>query len=72
MADHLEHQGELDLQEKTKESLQRTNVSSLKRILKRLGRSEPKLAEKKSRKPRYTSIRKEYPMSKIAWDIPEH
>lgn len=71
MAEHLEHHGELQLQEKTKESLTMISVSTLKRILKRVGRSDPKMAEKKPKKPSNSSIRKHYPMTKIAWDIPE-
>jgi len=71
MAEHLRYHGELQLQEKTKESLQKISESTLKRILKRIGRSEPKLAEKKPRKPSNSSIRKQYPMTRIDWDIPE-
>ena len=71
MAEHLEYHGELCLKGKTKESLMMISVSTLKRILKRVGRSEPKMAEKKPKKPSHSSIRKHYPMTKIAWDIPE-
>ncbi len=71
MAEHLEYHGVLCLQGKTKESLMMISVSTLKRILKRVGRSEPKMAEKKPKKPNHSSIRKRYPMTKIAWDIPE-
>lgn len=71
MAEHLGYHHELQLQQKTKESLQMISVSTLKRILKRIGRSEPKMAEKKPRKPSNSSIRKQYPMTRIAWDIPE-
>ena len=71
MAEHLDYHREINLQAKTKESLKMISVSTLKRILKRVGRSEPKMAEKKPKKPSNTSIRKHYPMSIIAWDIPE-
>ena len=71
MAEHLTHHGELLLQENTKENLQKISVSTLKRTLRRIGRSEPKMAVKKPVKPGNTSIRKRYPMSKIPWDTPE-
>lgn len=71
MAEHLAHHGELLLQEKVKESLQKISVSTLKRILKRVGRSEPKMAERKPKRPSNNSIRKQYPMTKIAWDEPQ-
>ena len=71
MAEHLRYHGELQLQEKTKESLQKISESTLKRILKRIGRSEPKMAEKKPRKSSNSSIRNQYPMTRIAWNIPE-
>lgn len=71
MAEQLAYHGEIHLQEKTKESLERISISTIKRILKRVGRSEPKMAEKKPRKPSNNSIRKQFPMSRISWDIPE-
>lgn len=71
MTEHLEYHGELCLQRKTKESLMMISVSTLKRTLKRVGRSEPKMAEKKPKKTTHSSIRKHYPMTRIAWDIPE-
>lgn len=71
MAEHLGYHEELQLRENTKESLQMISESTLKRILKRIGRSEPKMAEKKPKKPSNSGIRKQYSMTKIAWDIPE-
>jgi hypothetical protein len=69
MAEHLRAHGELQLRREDLEQLGRISVSTLKRTLKRVGRSEPKLAHRGPRRPRSNSIRKGYPMSRIAWDI---
>jgi len=71
MAEHLGAHGELLVSRETLEQLGRISVSTLKRTLKRVGRSEPKLSQRGPRRPSSNSIRKQYPMSKIAWDIQE-
>jgi hypothetical protein len=71
MAEHLNRHGELRAGKETLEKLGRVSVSTVKRMLKRIGRSEPKLATRKPKRPQSNSLRKRYPMSKIAWDIEE-
>jgi hypothetical protein len=71
MAEHLRAHGELQVGRETLEQLGRISVSTLKRTLKRVGRSEPKLSQRGPRRPSSNSVRKQYPMSKIAWDIEE-
>jgi hypothetical protein len=66
LADQLGAHGELRLQRETLEKLGRISVSTLKRILKRVGRSEPKLADRNPKRPTSNRLRKLYPMSKIA------
>jgi hypothetical protein len=53
----------------TLEKLARISLSTLKRSLKRVGRSDPKLATQQPRRSQVNDLRKQYPMSKIAWDI---
>jgi hypothetical protein len=71
MARHLQKHGELQAEQAGLEKLARVSVSTLKRMLKRVGRSEPKLAQQQPKRPQTSSLRKAYPMSKIAWDIEE-
>jgi hypothetical protein len=71
MAQHLRMHGELRIGKEVLEKLERVSVSTLKRMLKLVGRSEPKLATQQPKRPQTNSLRKQYPMSKIAWDIAE-
>ena len=71
MAQHLRMHGELRVGKEVLEKLERISVSTLKRMLKVAGRSEPKLAEQQPKRPQTNSLRNQYPMSKIAWDIAE-
>jgi hypothetical protein len=71
MAQHLQRHGELRIGKEVLEKLERVSVSTLKRMLKLVGRSEPKLATQQPKRPQTNSLRKQYPMSKIAWDIAE-
>jgi hypothetical protein len=71
MAQHLGRYGELRIGEEALEKLGRVSVSTLKRMLKCMGRSEPKLATRRPRRPHSNSLRQLYPMSKIAWDMAE-
>ncbi|MEE4176964.1 MAG: hypothetical protein V2I46_05590 [Bacteroides sp.] len=71
MAEHLGKHGELQVTEKTIVSLDKISVSTLKRVLKRIGRSEPRIAYRKPvPKPR-NHLRKKYPMKRIPWNIEE-
>jgi len=69
MAQHLGRHGELQVGQATLEKLARISVSTLKRIFKRVGRSDPKLAQQQPKRSQTSDLRKQYPMSKIAWDI---
>jgi hypothetical protein len=71
MADHLKAQRELVIRPETRVLLDKVSVSTLKRILKRVGRSQPKLAYRQPRRPQSNTLRKQYPMSRIAWDVEE-
>ena len=71
MAEHLRVHGELQVERETLEQLGRISISTLKRTLKRVGQSEAKLSHRGPRRPSSNSLRKQYPMSKIAWDIEE-
>lgn len=71
MADQLRAHGEIRPQPETLQKLGRISISTVKRILKRVGRSEPKIAYQKPKRPASNSLRKPYPMSRIDWDITE-
>jgi len=71
MAEQLSAHGELRYQRKTLEQLAKISVSTLKRSLRRVGRSAAKLANQVPRRPSSNSLRRRYPMSRIAWDIEE-
>jgi len=71
MAQHLGRHGELRVGPETLEKLARMSTSTLKRSLKRVGRSDAKLATQQPKRPQVSDLRKQYPMSKIAWDIAE-
>jgi hypothetical protein len=72
MAQHLKKHAVLTFTPETEQKLASISVSTLKRILRRVGRSEPKLAERKPKRPQQTnSLLRQFPTSKIAWDIKE-
>jgi hypothetical protein len=71
MAQHLRMHGELRVGQEILEKLERVSVSTLKRMLKQVGHKEAKLALQQPRRPQSNSLRKQYPMHKIAWDIAE-
>jgi len=71
MANHLKDHFELQFTHETEQKLAVISVSTVKRSLKRIGRSEPKLANRKPNRPQSNSLRKQYPTSKIAWNIEE-
>ena len=71
MARHLMQHGELVVGVETLAKLGQVSISTLKRSLKRIGRSEPKLATQRPKRPQNSTVRKPYPMTKIAWDIAE-
>jgi hypothetical protein len=71
MANHLSAHAELQLRRETLDQLARISVSTVKRTLRRIGRSEPKLANQRPKRPPTNSLRKHYPMSRIDWDIEE-
>lgn len=71
MVQQLGQHGELRVGQEILEKLARISISTLKRSLKRVGRSDPKLATQQPKRPQVSDLRKQYPMSKIAWDIAE-
>ena len=71
MAEHLGKHGELQVTEETKAALDKISVSTIKRLLKRIGRSEPKIAYRKPAAKTRNHLRKKYPMKRIPWDTEE-
>lgn len=71
MAHQLHRHGELNVGKESLEKLARVSVSTLKRIYQHRSRSEIKLAFQQPRRSPTNSLRRQYPMRKIAWDIPE-
>jgi len=71
MARHLASHQELIVSEETLKKLEQISCSTLKRILKRSGRSQPKMATQQPKRPKRTGIRKAYPMRKIPWNETE-
>lgn len=71
MAEHLEAHGEIRLGAGLLEKLNRISVSTVKRILKRVGRSDEKLAYRKPKRSPGKRVQDAYPMRKIAWDMAE-
>jgi hypothetical protein len=71
MAQHLCKHGELRVGEEILEKLERMSISTVKRMLQQVRSREAKLAMQQPRRPQSNSLRRQYPMQKIAWDIPE-
>lgn len=71
MANHLEKHACLQCTAETKQKLAQISVSTLKRILRRVGRSTPKLAERKPKSFSRNNLLRQFRTSKIAWDIQE-
>jgi hypothetical protein len=71
MAHHLHRHGELNVGKESLEKLARISIFTLKRIYQQRGRSEIKLAFQQPRRSPTNNLRRQYPMQKIAWDIPE-
>jgi len=71
IAEHLTKHNEMEIDAETSEKLERVSVSTLQRILKRIGRSSPRIAHRKA--PRKANRRKikGIPMRRIAWDEPQ-
>jgi len=68
---HLMAHQELQTCSETFEKLARISVSTLKRMLKRVGRSEAKLAFRKPPTRQRNQLRRAYPMRRIPYDIVE-
>lgn len=71
MAHHLKKHAVFTFTPETEQKLASISISTLKRTLRRVGRSEPKLAHRKPKRPQTNSLLKRFPTSKIAWDIQE-
>lgn len=70
-AKHLIKHGELGIGEETLKKLEAISVSTLKRMLMKIGRTDQKLAYRKPPRAKRTHLRKAYPMRRIPYDIPE-
>jgi hypothetical protein len=71
MGQHLCKHGELRIGKEILEKLERVSISTLKRMLQQVRNREAKLAMQQPRRPQPNSLRRQYPMHKIAWDITE-
>ena len=71
MAKHLACHQELIVSEETLEKLEQISCSTVKRILKRSGRSQPKMATQQPKRPKRKGVHKAYPMRKIPWNETE-
>jgi hypothetical protein len=72
MAKHLEAHGELELSPSVISKLQKISVSTIRRILKRLGRDKPRLPRKNPKNA--NRYRRNVPTRRIPWDeqVPGH
>jgi hypothetical protein len=68
MANHLAKHGELQVSAELLEQLEHINVSTVRRILQRLGQDQPRLPRPKG--PRTRTALHEIPMKRIPWDEP--
>lgn len=71
MAKHLASHQELIVSEETLKKLEQISCSTIKRILKRSGRSQPKMATQQPKRPKRKGVHKAYPMRKIPWNESE-
>jgi hypothetical protein len=71
MAQHLAHHQALRVSPDTLAKLGQLSASTLKRILKRVGRSDAKIAFRQPARRIRPHLRQAYPMRKIPWDMPE-
>lgn len=71
MAHHLHKHGELNMGRESLEKLAQISTSTLKRIYRQRGRSEIKLAFQQPKRTPSNSLRRQFPMQKIAWNIQE-
>jgi hypothetical protein len=71
MTEQLVKHGEITVKPGTMEKLERISISTLKRMLKRMGREDTKMAFRKPQQSRKNHLRKAYPMKRIPWDTPE-
>lgn len=70
MGKHLVRHQELRIEPETLTKLDQISVSTLKRMLKKVGRADPKLADRKPPRSQRNHLRKAYPMRRIPWDMP--
>jgi hypothetical protein len=68
MVKQLASHQELIVSEETLGKLEQISCSTLKRILKRSGRSQPKMATQQPKRPKRMGVHKAYPMRKIPWN----
>jgi len=71
MAKHLTKHQAMHIEAETLRKLDQISVSTLKRMLKKIGRPDAKLAFRKPARTQRNHLRQAYPMRRIPWDIPE-
>jgi len=71
MAKHLMKHNELYLEEETLKKLEGISISTLKRMLKKIGRPDQKLAYRQPPRAKRNHLRNAYPMRRIPYDIPD-
>lgn len=71
MAEHLAVYGELKLDEALRKQLQRVSISTVKRLLKKRGKTETKLAFRKAPSQRQGQLSRLIPIQRIDWQTEE-
>jgi hypothetical protein len=70
MGQHLERHGELETTEEVLEQMGQISISTVRRILQRIGQDEPRLPRRKGAK-RASKLTQDIPMTRIPWHIAE-
>ena len=71
MAEHLAVYGELKLNQALREQLEKVSISTVKRLLKKRGKVEAKLAFHKASRPRQGQLSRLIPIRRIDWQTEE-
>jgi hypothetical protein len=70
MSQHLERHGELETTDEVLEQMGQISISTVRRILQRIGQDEPRLPRRKGAK-RASKLTQDIPMTRIPWHIAE-
>lgn len=71
MSEHLAVYGELKLDAELREQLAKVSISTVKRLMKKRGKAEPKLAFRKSPSQRQKQLSRSIPIQRIDWQTEE-